>query len=144
MATEKPICAREGRCNNYNGVYGPGMTEHATCDAGVNYRELAGGVGPGWIAKLPCINASADCVACNKRTMPTPEQIAAWDAWVDDHFKVVSEAMKRCRDDAAGKRGLRGQVECPACKGRLHYSVAATNGHLWGNCETADCLSWMQ
>lgn len=35
-------------------------------------------------------------------------------------------------------------VECPACKGRLHLSQAAYNGHVWGKCETADCVEWME
>jgi hypothetical protein len=35
-------------------------------------------------------------------------------------------------------------IECPACKGRLHLSQAASNGHVHGKCETADCVSWME
>jgi hypothetical protein len=147
--TDKPIKACEGHCNHYRGIWGPGMKDIATCDAGVNYKELAGTSEPGWVRKLPCTrpigNATADeQVACNKREMPTKEQIEAYDAWCDDHFKVVVTAMKRCHDHAGGKRGIRGEVECPACKGRLHYSVASVNGHLWGKCETPECLSWMQ
>lgn len=35
-------------------------------------------------------------------------------------------------------------IECPKCKGRLHLSIAATNGHVWGKCETEGCLAWME
>jgi len=35
-------------------------------------------------------------------------------------------------------------VECPACKGRLHLSQAAYNGHVHGKCETDGCVSWME
>lgn len=35
-------------------------------------------------------------------------------------------------------------IECPACKGRLHLSQAASNGHVHGKCETNGCLSWME
>jgi len=146
---DKPIKACEGRCNHYRGLSGPGTKDILTCDAGVNYRELAGTTEPGWVRKLPCTrpigNATLDeQVPCDKREMPTKEQIAAYDAWCEDHFKIVGTAMKRCRDDAGGRRGIRGTVECPACKGKLHYSVAGVNGHLWGSCETPECLSWMQ
>lgn len=35
-------------------------------------------------------------------------------------------------------------VECPACKGRLKLSISAVNGHVWGACETPDCVRWME
>jgi hypothetical protein len=51
----------------------------------------------------------------------------------------------------AKKRGLgrdkggSGDVVCPRCKrGRVNYSVSATNGHIWGACSTAGCASWME
>jgi hypothetical protein len=37
-----------------------------------------------------------------------------------------------------------GIIECPKCKGKLHFTRAKINGHVWGKCETDDCLSWMQ
>ena len=37
-----------------------------------------------------------------------------------------------------------GVVECPICKGQLHLSQSAYNGHVWGKCETADCIAWME
>ena len=35
-------------------------------------------------------------------------------------------------------------VECPICKGRLHLSQSSYNGHVHGQCETEDCVSWME
>jgi len=35
-------------------------------------------------------------------------------------------------------------IECPQCKGRLHLSQAAYNGHVHGHCETKGCVSWME
>uniref|UniRef100_A0A6M3LAC6 Uncharacterized protein n=1 Tax=viral metagenome TaxID=1070528 RepID=A0A6M3LAC6_9ZZZZ len=43
-----------------------------------------------------------------------------------------------------GKTNANGFIECPKCEGRLFYTVAAINGHVWGKCETDDCLSWME
>ncbi len=60
-----------------------------------------------------------------------------------DQFKSITDAIKLCREHAGGKRGIAGTVECPKCKGTLYYTVAASNGHLWGRCETKDCLAWM-
>jgi hypothetical protein len=41
-------------------------------------------------------------------------------------------------------RGKRETIECPVCKGRLHLSQAACNGHVHGHCETTGCVSWME
>ena len=41
-------------------------------------------------------------------------------------------------------RGKQEIIECPACKGRLHLTQAASNGHVWGKCETKGCVSWME
>ncbi|MEW7986630.1 MAG: hypothetical protein AB2799_12625 [Candidatus Thiodiazotropha sp.] len=40
--------------------------------------------------------------------------------------------------------GKQGAVECPVCGGKLHLSQAASNGHVWGKCETSDCVSFME
>jgi hypothetical protein len=44
----------------------------------------------------------------------------------------------------AEQPGSEGTVPCPACAGRLHWTRAESNGHVWGQCETQGCLSWMQ
>ncbi len=40
-----------------------------------------------------------------------------------------------------GKR--QGFIICPICNKRLFFDKH-TNGHIWGKCETINCLSWMQ
>ena len=51
---------------------------------------------------------------------------------------VVAEWRKK---EPIGKAEV---IECPACKGRLHLSQAACNGHVHGKCETDGCASWME
>jgi hypothetical protein len=41
-------------------------------------------------------------------------------------------------------RGKQEVIECPVCKGRLHLSQSSYNGHVRGQCETADCLNWIE
>ena len=53
-------------------------------------------------------------------------------------------AMELCRNDADGRSGVSGTIKCPACGSKLNYSVSSFNGHLWGTCETAECLRWME
>ncbi len=67
------------------------------------------------------------------------------------HFTGLGlmEDDKRCKRDLSyralvGGEGVTGSVKCPACGGDLQYSRAGCNGHIWGQCQTKDCLSWMQ
>ena len=41
-------------------------------------------------------------------------------------------------------RGKQEVVECPVCKGRLHLSQSAYNGHVWAKCSTAECISFIE
>jgi uncharacterized protein YbaR (Trm112 family) len=41
-----------------------------------------------------------------------------------------------------GQIGDRGGIVCPACGGTLYWTRSATNGHVWGKCNTRGCLSW--
>lgn len=62
----------------------------------------------------------------------------------DDDSSEISRALKLIREKEGKQRGVEGQVECPRCHGTLNYSIASVNGHIWGSCETKDCLSWIQ
>jgi hypothetical protein len=53
--------------------------------------------------------------------------VAAWRTWTKKNRVAKAEV-----------------IECPACKGRLHLSQAAYNGHVHGQCETKGCVSWME
>lgn len=58
-------------------------------------------------------------------------------------------AIAAVSEDAKAKglkkgHGGTGSIECPICKGRLNYSVASHNGHIWGACQNPTCVSWMQ
>jgi hypothetical protein len=65
----------------------------------------------------------------------------------EDDFKetmrFMGPAIQAIRADAKEKSRSAGHVECPKCKGKLGYSIARSNGHVWGKCETTGCLSWM-
>ncbi len=64
----------------------------------------------------------------------------------EEDSRIMMEAFSRIKavhgEFKAGRAG-HGIVECPKCKGKLHYNVASLNGHVWGKCETKDCLAWM-
>ena len=54
-------------------------------------------------------------------------------------FKAINTIRKGL------KRGTeKGFMECPYCKGMLRFTVSSYNGHIWGKCETPDCLDWIE
>lgn len=74
--------------------------------------------------------------------MMKAEKSAARDARTKKVFAVLA-GIAAWRKQHKGKSHAE-VVECPACKGRLHLRIAAVNGHVWGRCETADCVSWVE
>lgn len=39
---------------------------------------------------------------------------------------------------------IRGVKTCPVCKGKLHVTHAASNGHVHMRCETENCIAFME
>ncbi len=59
-----------------------------------------------------------------------------------NQLMVIGPTVKAWREKLPyGKQEV---IECPVCKGRLHLSQSAYNGHVHGCCETNGCVSWMQ
>jgi len=136
--SEAPIRAIEGKCLHYNG------TKNDLCEAGVNYEELASGEKP-MFDVLPCFGKGLPCEReCAKRLLPTKEQVQAWKQYTDARFAKLFEAIAIITEQNNKDKNGRGIIVCPACQGRLHYSVASYNGHIHGSCETQECLKWMQ
>lgn len=114
------------------------------CSAGVNYRELVGGEDFGWMARLPCLPDSPltkePVAKCEKYERKSPAEIIAEEleqkAFSDAVVMAIGAIRKQGKDS--------GEVSCPKCyAGKVHYSVAKLNGHIWGRCTTDGCISWM-
>lgn len=62
-----------------------------------------------------------------------------------ERMRIVGPIVSAWRTWTKKNRVAKAEViECPACKGRLHLSQAAYNGHVHGHCETEGCVSWME
>lgn len=59
-------------------------------------------------------------------------------------LRHMGPAIQTIRADAKEKNRSAGQVKCPKCGGNLGYSIARSNGHIHGRCDTTDCLAWMR
>lgn len=109
---------------------------------------LIGSERAGWGCRLPCrlTSFSEGVIPCSKFEPYTVEEIQA----DDDHFEgvfnkflVTLPIQNKIKEEHKGTDWA-GVIDCPVCKGKLHVSHAKCNGHVWGKCETEDCVSWME
>lgn len=121
------------RCVHFTGVH------REQCAAGVEYAEFK--------TRLPCLKSfGGEKIACMLRHWPTEAEIAKG---VAEHEAAVAKIAHVLPIIAKVKRehfkeNWHGTDTCPVCGGTLHLRIAKINGHVWGRCETADCLSWME
>lgn len=135
---------RRGFCNHYRA-----MSEHDTCEAGVSYETMKGmsfDVRPCFFKGDP---PTAKSTACELAMYPTIEELAARDAELAQRSDRMGKAREAIVAACGGKwkkgmPGKRGVIECPNCKGKLHYSRAGYNGNVHAQCETTGCCSWME
>jgi hypothetical protein len=126
------------KCRHFTGV------QYKVCKAGVNYDD---------VVPIPCIgldNTTVKQAVCEKKSCWTREEAIGIEKEKAESMKRFFLALGAASDDAEAKgykkgNGGKDSLPCPVCKtGTLHYSVASYNGHLWGQCTTKDCVSWMQ
>jgi hypothetical protein len=119
--------------------------QHETCEKGVRYDSFA--PADRTFHRSPCFTAGRHARAhCDHRRLPTPEEIAAHKEWQQESWGRLSKVLagiRPWRERWAGK-SRQEVVPCPACGGRLRLSIAASNGHVHGRCESPDCVSWME
>jgi hypothetical protein len=83
---------------------------------------------------------------CESLRLPTPEEIAAHAGWMAERMArhaQVAHAVNPWRKAHKGQTFAE-VIECPACLGRLHLSIARRNSHIHGKCETPGCVEWME
>lgn len=141
-------------CKHFNGS----INTH--CKAGVCYRDVT--VDPdeagSWL-RIPChteqpfknpntyqIDDFNRRGKCDKLELPTADEIAEDEAWVQaatDRMLKTLPLVGRVKQEHSGQ-DWKGVEVCPICDGKLHLSHSSLNGHVWGKCETDDCVSWIE
>jgi hypothetical protein len=153
---------QKGRCKHLNGTH-----ENTHCLAGVAYRDVVTDPDDnlGIAFRYPCTDMAriygakrgtsmsetqaanyARRGTCAKFEEPTDEEIAAYEARIEERHKQFMLALPlidRIKKEHKGAT-WQGVETCPACGGKLHLSHSGYNGHVWGKCETEGCLSWME
>ncbi|MES2910565.1 MAG: hypothetical protein V4718_04205 [Pseudomonadota bacterium] len=151
---EETIAFEMNYCQHYKPALG--IDNHANwCTVGVD-REAVKVVPTAedrakGIFGQPCMGGHhlpdpvAVCPQWIRRTREMGEDRADRTEKSMQRFTLVMPVVKAWRTWTKKNRVSKSEViECPACKGKLHLSQAAFNGHVHGKCETPDCVSWME
>lgn len=132
------------KCIHFNGY------QNESCRAGVAYSSVT-------ISReqkplgvnAPCFR-EGESIQCDKRHFPTDDEVAEIVAKKRESINSTAKAFSAVSNDVKAKglkkgNGGGGYVKCPCCEsGQIAYSVAGYNGHIWGQCSTKGCVSWMQ
>ena len=135
-------------CKHYRGAI------RKVCSKGITYTDFNNGDNFGIIYKIPCRLENVNTPTCEQREFYTDEENIERKRKAKVNMAFTSIAIAKIIDkenaepEVGGgmsdtKKGSKGVIECPACKGVLRYSVSGGNHHIWGKCETKGCLAWM-
>jgi hypothetical protein len=158
-----------GTCINWTGW----RDAESRCKAGFKYHDIVGPEVVGSFLRLPCRQYDVRPVGrpgtyiqpgdrvirleidrkgqqqatCGCYIEPTDDQIEQDRIKTDAALRRTMTAIEvaaRWRVRPKPRQDRREVIECPTCKGRLHLSQSSYNGHVHGQCETANCVSWME
>ena len=129
---------RKGTCRYFTG------TVNKKCDAGIEYESvIPNGIQP---FKAPCMLKYKGSIECSKYEEPTKEELKESEDRIQafiSKLRISGPLIKRLKKKYKGVSKV-GVEKCPVCKGRLAFSIAEINGHIWLQCETKDCLSMIE
>lgn len=123
------------------------------CDAGMDREKIQCVPTPstrsGKMMKWgPCINGHTLADPCSHCPKWERRSIESAEKYADDiesalhNMTIVMPAISEWRSKKPiGKAEV---IKCPKCKGRLHLSQAACNGHVRACCETKDCVNFIE
>ena len=120
------------KCIHFNGL------SHQFCKAGINYESVKDRMKRPY--EIPCVKNTAFYGSyCDKQQFRTDKEVEQELIEIEDISVIAFVALAKI----AELKENSGIIECPKCKGKLRYT-RHSNGHVWGKCETENCLSWLQ
>lgn len=126
----------ESKCKHFTGLLDD------KCAAGVVYDKVR----KKGLRGIPCLKHSDNGGECEKCQWKTEEEIQARLDEINAHtekFKATLPIIKKVKEQHKGE-DWQGTEDCPVCEAPLHLRHAKINGHVWGKCETDNCVSFME
>jgi hypothetical protein len=126
------------------------MAQNKTCEAGIDYTALNGGSEYRRMYQLPCFIKAGEKpgtrIQCDHFRAPTDEEVAQFKQLAEDRRSLVVTVKAAISGWRVTHQGCSHSevIVCPACRGQLHLSIRAHNGHVQGRCETSGCVSWSE
>lgn len=144
-------CDAESTCRHYQDRPHGLLPDDWTCPAGIQPLKLAAPMS-GCMTRIPCRWHPPSMVVgllatCDKFEASDIEDEIAWDRAVEESDRRMGLALPIVAKVKKEYKGMDwcGVVLCPTgCGGVLRLSHAGLNGHVWGQCSTNGCLSWME
>lgn len=110
------------KCIHFNGVM------NDLCNAGVKYSDVR--IDKPY--KFPCLSQGGECP---KASFRTEDEVKQKVAEIEGSGIKVLVAIGSIKDHVAKTNDRSGSIPCQ-CGGKLHFTVAAVNGHIWAKCIT--------
>lgn len=123
------------KCMYFNGLMNKG------CEKGIKYDDVKEPDKKPF--KIPCLkNTEMSGGFCDSCDFPSDEIVNEIVMGIMGNGKksMIGYSSIKKHIDKTGQQA--GKIECPSCKGDLHYTKASTNGHIWAKCKCG--LGWME
>lgn len=132
-------CDAETSCVHYE----PGGLD-PTCAVFVDIAQLTA-PSEGCVLRRPCYFIQGGTpVKCEKFTPRSEDELMRADQVKESHLRATLDVLAEVQKQTNGVNGdWSGNVTCPICGRQVFVSKSGFNGHVWGRCETEECLSWM-
>lgn len=108
------------RCIHFNGIM------NDCCKAGIKYADVR--IDRPY--KFPCLKQGGECSSCQ---FPTGEEVKNRIGEITDMGNKSLVAYAKIKEHIGETKGVSGVIDCE-CGGKLKFSVASTNGHIWAAC----------
>ena len=141
---ERPLRATQ-HCRHYSYAMEPNDKRGPCCAKGVNLEA------PG--AANVCMPQSMVVTGalCSKREEYTKAERKAWEQYRKESMlrmiAVLAEIPGSSDNNKKDREywGKQGTIDCPVCEGgKVRWTRAPSNGHLWARCSTPNCFGVMQ
>lgn len=134
---ERRIAQHMRACVHFTGI------QNLKCRAEIFYDSIKDDKGT--FAHIPCLKDDKSTVICNSAKFPSREDAIKDIEKSEIAFQNCMKARKAIVEYTKGARGLADKITCPICEdGTLYFSIASCNGHIHAQCDSKNCVSWME